>query len=142
MWRAKAAQSDQREVLGRRGCQQKIAAEERATEHQAEITETRRAHVAERAFSVAEKFIEHADAVMERHPIAAVRLLSTGCDVAQAVGGAASGYRAPMQFHVETHYVDAKTGQPTERPNIGSIEEAEEIIRASESKRGLPSKQR
>jgi hypothetical protein len=36
-------------------CQQKIAAEERAAEHQAEITEARRARVAERAFSVAEK---------------------------------------------------------------------------------------
>jgi hypothetical protein len=76
---------------------------------------------------------------MERHPIAAVRLLSTGCGVAQAVGGAASGYRVPMQFHVETHYVDGKTGQTTELPKIDSIEEAQEIIRASDSKRALPS---
>jgi hypothetical protein len=141
-WKSRPKQQKPLRRQQLRECQQKIAAEERATEHQAEITEARRARVAERAFSVAEKFIEHADAVMERHPIAAVRLLSTGCDVAQAVGGVARDYQAPVQFHIKTQYIDAKTGQSTELPRIDSIAEAEEILHASESKRALPSKQR
>lgn len=90
--------------------------------------------VAERAFSVAEKFIDEADRVMDRHPVAAVRLLSTGYDVALAIAGAARGYQSSMQVHFETHYSDGETGQPAELPKIDSIEKAEEIIRASESK--------
>jgi hypothetical protein len=138
IWARKYGWQDRIAAQQLRECQQKIAAEERATEQQAEITEARRARVAERAFSVAEKFIEHADAVMERHPIAAVRLLSTGCDVAKAVCGVARDYQAPLQFHIETQYIDAKTGQSTELPRIDSITEAEEILHASESKRALP----
>jgi hypothetical protein len=72
--------------------------------------------------------------------MAAARLLSTGCDIAQTVAGAARGYQSPMQCHFETHYFNGKTGQPTELPKIDSIAEAEEIIRASKSKRALTSK--
>jgi hypothetical protein len=54
-WQAKHRWCERFKALRLRECEQKIAAEERATEKQAEITEQRRARVAERAFSVAER---------------------------------------------------------------------------------------
>jgi hypothetical protein len=61
----------------------------------AQITEGRRARVAERAFAVAERMIDRADEVMEQHPVSSVRLLATGVQTISLVGGVASGYNVP-----------------------------------------------
>jgi TolB-like protein len=75
-----------------RECEQKIAAEQRAVERTAHITEERRANVAARAFAVGARMINVADDIMERHPVSSARLLATGVQTVALVGGAASNY--------------------------------------------------
>lgn len=144
-WSSKYRWQERMEAQRLRECQQKIAAEERATEKIAEITESERAHVARRCFDVANRFINRADEILEEHPTSAVRLLAVGADVAQAVGGVASGYGVPANvqslIHIETieQYVD-EHGNPTKAPpEITSLEQADAVIAEYESKkRELP----
>jgi hypothetical protein len=78
--------------MSERECEQKIAAEQRAVERTAQITEERRANVAARAFAVGARMIDVADDIMERHPVSSARLLATGVQTVALVGGAASNY--------------------------------------------------
>jgi DNA-binding protein H-NS len=78
-----------------RECEQKIAAEQRAVERTAQITEERRANVAARAFAVGARMIDVADEIMEKHPVSSARLLATGVQTVAMVGGAATNYAAP-----------------------------------------------
>jgi hypothetical protein len=112
-----------------REAEQKIAAEKRATEVVAQITEQRRARVAERAFSVAEKMIDHADAVMAEHPTSSARLLATGIAAEQAMGGDASNYNAPaVHFEVIQEYVNEDGTLSEPPPTIETLEQMEQII--------------
>jgi hypothetical protein len=75
--------------------EEKIKAEEAAIERTAQITEERRAAVAERAFAVGEKMIDVADSIMEEHPVSSARLLATGVQTISLVAGAARNYNVP-----------------------------------------------
>jgi hypothetical protein len=133
-WQARLAAQRQRE------CEQKIAAETKAVETVAQITEGRRARVAERAFAVAERMIDRADEVMEQHPVSSVRLLATGVQTISLVGGVASGYNVPAPtLEIVTQFID-QNGQPVAAPepieNL-SLDEIEALaakcIRATEA---------
>jgi hypothetical protein len=136
-WQERIAAQRQRE------CEQKIAAEERAVEKVAEITEAERADVARRCFDVGRRCINRADEILEEHPMAAVRLLAVGADVVAQVGGAARGYATPTPpVHIEVvqQYVDAN-GNPTEAeipPEPQTIEECDAIIAEYEAKHPQP----
>jgi hypothetical protein len=118
-----------------REAQQKIAAETEAVERAAQITEERRARVAERAFAVAERMINRADEVMEEHPVSSVRLLATGVQTVALVGGAASNYNVPAPtVEIVTQFI-GQNGQLVEAPpEITSVEQAEAIIAEYEAK--------
>ena len=118
-----------------REAQERIAAEERAIEQTAQITEERKAHVAARAFTVAAKMIERANDIMEKHPTSSARLLATGVATVQAIGGTATGYQVSApRLIVQTSFVD-EYGNPAEPPPpIQSIEQAESVIAEYEEK--------
>jgi hypothetical protein len=87
-----------------------------ARAHQAEIVESERSAFARKAFDVSRRCIDRAEEILEEHPIAAVRLLAVGVEVASAVAGTARDYAVPSATvtFVES-YVD-EHGQPAEPP--------------------------
>jgi hypothetical protein len=120
-----------------REAQQKIEAEERATEKVAVVTEQERARAARKTFEVAERFVGHAEKIMEQHPVAAARLFAVGKDVTEGVSGVARGYHVgvgvsiAMQRKYPTLAFDSD-GQRVEPSLIQSYEEALAILRAAE----------
>jgi hypothetical protein len=141
-WFSKYRWKERFTALRQRDCEQKIAAETKATEAVATITEMERASVARRAFDVASRCINRADEILEQHPVSAVRLLAVGVDVAAAVGGVARNFAtAAPNIEIVTQFI-GQNGQPVEAPpEITSVEQAEAIIaeyEAERSERGLP----
>jgi hypothetical protein len=137
-WRRRFAAQRLREA------QQKIEAEERATEKVAVVTEQERARAARKTFEVAERFVGHAEKIMEQHPVAAARLFAVGKDVTEGVSGVARGYHVgvgvsiAMQRKYPTLAFDSD-GQRVEPSLIQSYEEALAILHAAEkSKPPLP----
>jgi hypothetical protein len=124
-WAAKHDWRNRYATLCRLECEKRIAAEEKALETTAQISEGRKAKLAFDAFEVAELFMKEAKSVHARHPMAAAKLALSAVEIASAIGGCAKGYSAPgtepqiaIQFFDGNQPVDA----PTLPTNLDELE--------------------
>jgi hypothetical protein len=80
--------------LRRFDCEQRIAAEEKALETTAQISEGRKAKLAFDAFELSELFLQQAKQVHKQHPMAAAKLGKTAIEIAALICGAATALNA------------------------------------------------
>jgi hypothetical protein len=110
-----------------------------ARAHQAEIVESERSAFARKAFDVSRRCIDRAEKILEEHPIAAVRLLAVGVEVASAVAGTARDYAVPSAtVTFVQQYVD-ENGRPKDAPAKAVKDMSlEELMEAAESLHKAP----
>jgi hypothetical protein len=127
-WCSKYRWRERFAALRQRECEERIAAETKAVDAVATITEERRSRVAERAFAVAEEMIETASEILREHPTSSARLLATGVQTVALVGGAATNYNTsnvppPVVTIVNEWKGEGPPPKPVEELSLDEIEE-------------------
>jgi hypothetical protein len=132
-WKDRLAAARQRE------CEEKIAAEAKATEIAATISETEKSNAWRRAFELAECFIKHAMTLHATDPSGAATLARVAFTILESVkGGAARGYSVGVNLNnVVAQYPSVMlddAGKPIEQVDfIRSYQEAVALLERGET---------
>ena len=138
-WAVKYCWKERIDRQQRRECEKKIAAENKAVEVAATITETQKAGAWYRAFELAECFIKHAMTLHAKDPSGAATLARVAFTILESVrGGVARGFNVGVNLNnVVAQYPSVMlddTGKPIEQVDfIRSYEEAVKLLNAGET---------